>query len=386
MAASEQTFIIGATYYPRSSGPYWWEHFDQDEVAHDFEVAAELGLPLLRLVLNWEVFQPDRDRLSTRALRNFETVLELAASARLRVIPALLAPLLGGMLWLPAWALALKGRSEQRIWASHSVTTRPVRNFFTDPVLVAAEELLIREVVGNFHDHPSIERWQLADRLSRVEPPPSPDIAVEWTARFVQAVREYDREHLLLFGLDHKDLTQYHAIDPLLLREVIDGFTLAIPTAKDEPRTPWILAALTTKLAGAPPIIQGLGVCTTPAEGTLDSGCVSPEEAAQWTDEVLRTLVERGGASGALAPALYDASEELWTVPPYDRAPWLRTSGLLLSDGSPKPLAEVWSELARRRPIVNTEPTAVPDLDLERYWQELPTSYEEWERTLGALQ
>jgi hypothetical protein len=105
--------------------------------------------------------------------------------------------------------------------------------------------------------------------------------------------------------------------------------------------------------------MQEFGLCTAPPGSP---GCsieddflgalrqqylASEEEAATYYREVLERLVE-SGAAGAYAWCYADYDPLLWDRPPFDRALRERTFGLVRSDGSPKPAAEVFRSFAGR--------------------------------------
>lgn len=377
-----ESFVFGATYYPRSSGPYWWERFRRDEVEADFETVARLGLPLVRVELTWEVFQPDRDRVSAAALRDLESVLDLALDSGLRVMLCVLAPVRGELLWLPPWALAVEGPDVRRVLSAHSVSSRAVRDPFTDSVMVAAEELLVREVIGNLHEHPAIDRWQLADSITDIAPGPSPDAACRWLAQLVSIAREYDRAHPVLCGLSTSDLRQDHGLRPHELAESVDGFTLSVTLLTDDPLAPWRTAALLSRIADKPIIVQGVRICSCdPREGALN-GCLSLAAGADAVEEALTALVERGGSGGAIAGPLYDLPPEPWVTTITGNDPSSQYTGLFAASGTQKPVADVWSRVARSQPHARSLAHAAPSLDPEQYWRELPDSYEVWNERL----
>jgi endo-1,4-beta-mannosidase len=73
----------------------------------------------------------------------------------------------------------------------------------------------------------------------------------------------------------------------------------------------------------------------------------SEEEAATYYRDVLERLVQ-SGAAGAYAWCYADYDPVLWDRPPLDRAVRERTFGLVRSDGSRKPAAEVFRAFAGR--------------------------------------
>jgi hypothetical protein len=117
------------------------------------------------------------------------------------------------------------------------------------------------------------------------------------------------------------------------------------------------VTVLTAELGAMPVMMQEFGVCTGPPgkpshwiEDTF-LGEVKPqllaseEDAATYYATVLDRLWQVG-AMGALAWDYADYAPELWNRPPLDDAPRERTFGLVRSDGSLKPAADVFRRFA----------------------------------------
>jgi hypothetical protein len=117
--------------------------------------------------------------------------------------------------------------------------------------------------------------------------------------------------------------------------------------------------ALTAALAGSGRrvLMQEFGLCTAPP-GSLGRSIeddflgaprqqylASEEEAAIYYREVLERLLATG-AAGAYAWCYADYDRSLWDRPPLDHAIRERTFGLVRSDGSTKPAAEVFRAFA----------------------------------------
>jgi hypothetical protein len=142
-------------------------------------------------------------------------------------------------------------------------------------------------------------------------------------------------------------------------------------------------------------LMQEFGLCTAPPRSPGRSieddflgaprqqYLASEEEAATYYREVLERLVE-SGAAGAYAWCYADYDPLLWDRPPLDRAIRERTFGLVRSDGSLKPAAEVFKSFAGRScaavPVAPGMLRALhgPDeyyMDPVRYFAELYSRY-----------
>jgi endo-1,4-beta-mannosidase len=80
-----EPFILGVNYWPRRKAMYWWQDFDVDEVKQEFSVLKSIGLAVVRFFLLWDDFQPDPTTVDPQALRNLESVAEVADELDLRL-------------------------------------------------------------------------------------------------------------------------------------------------------------------------------------------------------------------------------------------------------------------------------------------------------------
>jgi hypothetical protein len=139
------------------------------------------------------------------------------------------------------------------------------------------------------------------------------------------------------------------------------------------------LHALVAGLAERRTIVVGLGMPSTlkgETSGWTDDTLyghtytlylATIEEQATCVDTTIDRLY-REGAAGVWLPAYADHPEELWRLPPLDRARRYRTMGLVDATGQEKPAAMALRDIARRlRSATDTRPQP-PALDAERYW------------------
>src|SRR5205814_10134251 len=110
----QSIFQSRVAYWPSRTGIFWWEDFRREEVARDFDLAAELGLTCLVISLVWQDFQPEVGRISLPAMRSLERVLDLAADRAICLVPTLFPLRLLSVVSVPEWTLELQGEPGKR--------------------------------------------------------------------------------------------------------------------------------------------------------------------------------------------------------------------------------------------------------------------------------
>ena len=98
-------FTLGVNYWPRRKAMYWWNNFDEAEVADEFAVIRELGLKVVRLFLLWDDFQPDSTTVSQQAVDNLVKVADTAANHGLGLDVTFFTGHMSGPNWSPRWLL-----------------------------------------------------------------------------------------------------------------------------------------------------------------------------------------------------------------------------------------------------------------------------------------
>ncbi|HZS95046.1 MAG TPA: hypothetical protein VFA78_09630 [Chloroflexota bacterium] len=354
---------------PARTGLYWWESFSADEVRRDWERAAQFGIAHFLIHLTWRDFQPDRQRLSVRALHDFETALRIADDQCARVMPVLFAAVVDGLNCLPSWARAVApgARADQ----THDLITRPAMR--------DAEDLLMREIVGEFGRHPAVGGWVVGDRLAEAVTAATMGAQAEWLGEMAEAATRLGEDQPLLNGVSARALVhasvpmdQFHALGIQALVHADWS-----PTWAQEPER-WVrvLTGVAGRLSRSP-VIASVGRCTD------GPGCTTPAGAADDAERSLEAIDVFGGG-GSFAADLFDYVEDLRRLPPYVGDQGLRSRGLFSPDGSPKDAARIWADWCRDRHSIRNVPPSFPDVDPDE-WRRRPEPlmrevYEELER------
>jgi endo-1,4-beta-mannosidase len=368
-----QPFPVGVNYWPRRKAMYWWQDFERDEVAEEFDVIAGLGLRLVRLFLLWEDFQPRPEVVSSEALGHLETVCDLAFERGLGLDVTFFTGHMSGPNWAPSWLL---GGDEpvsggRQVVSGSDLDAGPYRNPYVDPVALDAAELQVREVVGRLAGHAGVWCWNLGNEPDNFALPPSDEAGAAWARRLFAVVAELDPQRHRTVGLHTPSLsTRNH----LRADQVFEGADFAVMHAYPiyanfggdplDPDVAPFATALTAALSGRPAMMEEFGACTAPpgsetvdwrwsARGSSHRQVMLGEETlARHLAEVLPRLVEVG-AAGAMVWCYADYHESLWDRPPCDYQRHERHFGLVRPDGSLKPHAEVLREFIAGSPLIS---------------------------------
>jgi endo-1,4-beta-mannosidase len=364
-ASGDGQFLLGINYWPRRQAMYWWKSFDIGEVREEFGQIAALGATLVRFFLLWEDFQPAPDSVDTRQLNNLVRVLDAAGEHGLKAVPTLLVGNMSGVMWLPGWAFERRPEQSSALQISEGrYVDREARSPFDDEGMLRAEDVLAEAAAGVTAGHPALHSWDLANEFDQVRAPRSPQSAWVWARLLTQTIQSVSGDILVTYGAHTLSLTSCGITIPALADSLdylaMHGYPMYSPVARgplDPEFTPFV-TALTGELGSMPVMMQEFGVCTAP-----------PGEASQWIDDTFLGEVKRQflageedaavyyaavldrlwqiGAMGAVAWDYADYAPKLWDRPPLDLARRERTFGLVRSDGSLKPAAQVFCRFAR---------------------------------------
>jgi endo-1,4-beta-mannosidase len=367
-----QPFPLGVNYWPRRKAMYWWQHFERDEVAEEFDLIADLGLRLVRIFLLWQDFQPTPAEVSGAALANLETVCDVASERGLGLDVTFFTGHMSGPNWAPGWLL---GGEEpvpegRRVVSGTNLDAGSYRNPYTDSLALEAAERLLRTVIGRLGGHPGVWAWNLGNEPDNFALPPSDEAGAAWCRRMFSAITELDPDRHRTVGLHTPSLTtRNHLRADQVFAEADFAVMHAYPIYANfggdalDPDVVPFATALTAALSGRPTMMEEFGACTAPpGSGTVDwrwstsrrdfeQVMLGEETLAGHLAEVLPRLVEVG-ATGAMVWCFADYHESLWDRPPCDDHRHERHFGLVRPDGSLKPHAQVLRDFAATDPRI----------------------------------
>jgi endo-1,4-beta-mannosidase len=379
-----QPFPVGVNYWPRRKAMYWWQEFERDEVAREFDDIASLGMSLVRIFLRWEDFQPTPEAISPTALDALETVCDVAAERGLGLDVTFFTGHMSGPNWAPSWLL---GGDEavpegRQVISGDQLDAGPYRNPYTDPLALDAAELQLREVIGRLRGHRGVWAWNLGNEPDNFALPPDDAAGAAWARRLFAVIRELDPERHRTVGLHSPSLTTRNGLRADQVFEDADFAVMhTYPIYANfgagalDPDTVPFATALTAALSGKPTMMEEFGACTAPPGSdtvdwqwstrrrVFDQVMLSEETLAEHLREVLPRLVEVG-ATGAMVWCYADYHESLWDRPPCDDQWHERHFGLVRPDGSRKPHAEAIREFIASRPTI-AAPSARARMELD---------------------
>lgn len=385
-----QPFVLGVNYWPRRKAMYWWSNFDAREVREEFAVIRDLGMTLVRVFLLWDDWQPSPNTVNPLALDNLGTVLDIATETGLKLEVTFFTGHMSGPNWAPGWMLLPNEPLPPRVLQLVSggrIVDCGYRNPYTDPVVLAAAEHLLRTVVGRYHEHPALAFWNLGNEPDLFAWPPNPATGRAWARRMTAVIRGLDAIHPVTCGLHADSLIndnnlRVHDVYAEVDLAVMHSYPMYMPWAREPLDVDFVpfTCALTSALCDKPTLMEEFGGCTnSPGEPSAvwewdaygqprTQFMASEEDLAGYFEAVLPRLVEVG-ATGAVLWCFADYAPELWERPPCKESIHERFFGLVRPDGSLKPHAEVIRRFATTTPTVKPATRKVHlDVTPEEYY------------------
>ena len=404
-------FSVGVNYWPRSSATAMWRAFDRGEIAEDFRRIAELGLDTVRFFVRWDDFAPRPDELDPVMLERLETLVSLAADARLRIMPVLFCGHQNGVNYLPAWALDRAG-PRGRFPTVCGTTESPYAsaNTYTGPLLDA--QLFFARTVGErLRAHPAIVAWDIGHAFTNVCQPsdakvvsgehstqPASEYEVaDWSRRLSATLRE---------AANAPSTAGTHSDDLLYDRNIrltslcapfgfasMQGSTVDCGFARNrlDPEVVPFLALLTAAFSFKRVLVTGFGNPTCPPAkfsaferfalpGEPPNMTIAPDDSVFAMYPCLREdenaayctgVLERLHADGRLGAYWWCWAD--YAPAPLGAAPHAGSYGIVRQDGSEKPVAAALAAFARQeRDVVKAHD--MPMIASAYYYRTLPTS------------
>jgi endo-1,4-beta-mannosidase len=376
-------FLLGINYWPRRSAMYMWQRFNLDEIGEDLAQIKALGLDVVRFFLMWEAFQPQPNAMDERALHQFDALMDRIAETGLRAMPTLFCGHMSGVNWLPAWTLEREtsvGRF--RTIANGNVVDRAIGDFYADAELLRVQVFFAQRVGERVRDHPALFAWDLGNEFSNLRVPATAHDAAEWSARLTEALLEASGAGAS-GGMHGEDLDHDRRLRPSSIARpwpfaMMHGYSVYSAFARDRLDTNVVpfLYQLQQSFSGKRVLFAELGnpECPPGLDRVDGFACLDENELALYARGAIDRLHARG-ALGAFWWCWADYDPALAKMPPFDRAPHELRFGVVRSDGTLKPVAQVLAQLAgEARQTVDTLPAPIGD-ETEHY-AGLPQSIE----------
>jgi endo-1,4-beta-mannosidase len=361
------TFELGINYWPRQRAMYMWREPDLAAVRAEMAHIADMGFDVVRVFALTEDFLPEPTRVAADKVAQLVNVVRAAKDAGLRVVPTFIVINMSGRMWWPAWMLDGGGKP---------------RDLYADPTLLNAQSLLVENCAAALAGDDAIRAFDVANEIDDAQRPRSREDGRRWALLLADTIRRAAPGKPIQIGAHLPSLTAENnmRVDDLAGiadEDVMHAYPLYYEGARgflDAELVPFS-CALTAALGGSgrPTLMQEFGLCTAspgrPGHAITDDFLGQPrsqylaseEEGAAYYGAVLERLVGTG-AAGAYAWCYADYDSRLFGRPPFDTAVRERSFGLLRSDGTEKPAADVFRQLRRQRDAGRLEQGTIPRL------------------------
>lgn len=387
---------VGVTYWPADVGPYLWHEFHPATVIRDLTAIASRRIPVVRVMLSWDVFMPSDRAPNGRRMRDLETLLNAARDVGIRVVITLFAQSLGDCVMLPAYAIDRRApRPGVRCLTDARAVDGGPRDIYADPLMIEVQVRWLDAMLAGFAHHPAIAAWDIGhDPATTIRPRRIAEMAA-WAALLAQRVHAQEEQCRLTLGQD--DVVRGRGVRLAAIAEHVDVLGLAIRPQRLNLSGERSIAdscvfvlQLAEALAGSGvPLIADIGIASggaglQPAADAPPAEAVTsaPDDARRDADRVLGQMLS-SGVAGLHCAAWSDWGERLIEAPPGDRSPWLARLGIVDSIGQSKPMADVWDELAGSERGVGAATPYPTTIDVESYYANLPDSlldlYSAWQ-------
>jgi hypothetical protein len=374
------------TYCSRDLGPYVWHQFDAERVQHDLHAIADSGLAAVRTLLPWDVFMPALSRPDANALRNLETLLAMAESAGLRVIPVLFGQTVGDCALLPPYAIDVDApRANVRVVSGGVVQPGGPRDQYTDARMLEAELRWLEGVLNAFAGNPVVAMWDLGHDPATVMRPRRIDHLRAWAAMLAATVHDAGERCALTLGL--ADITTARGVRLEAVAGSVDALGLAVDAQSLSFAVPApsagavaFVAQLALRLAGTDvPLHYHLALAREPES----SGEVAAADRRRFAGDSVDRLAA-AGCAGIHGGAWSDCSERVDDLPPFDRRTDLARCGLVDTGGTPTTFGSAWVHAIGGVGSTRTAQPWPESIDAADYYANLPHSiddlYASWRR------
>ena len=393
---ADGVFRLGVNYWPAEHAMDWLAAYDPEATRRDFARARAAGFDCLRVFVRWSDVQPAEAIIDTAVLERLVDAADAATEVGAELIVSLFVGHMSGVNWAPDWAAG--GPDGDRrfrvvVPGPRSAAGSGLRNWYSDPVIGAAQERLAVSVASALRGHPAVWMWDLGNENSNCTIPPDTGAGTAWLERISGAIRTSDPGRPITLGLHMEDLEDDRRIGPAEAARYCDVVSMhgypAYTTWADGPtddRLLPFLAILTRWLAGGAPVLfEEFGVPTGSSPERGPGHLVDEDTAAAYIGRGLDGL-RQAGCQGTLLWCFADYLPALHRCPPFDEAHHERSFGLWRADGSPKPaVAEITRRSGRLR-LPPPDELAWLDLDVGEFLadraRQLPRLYRRFCQTV----
>jgi len=315
---------FGVNYTPSHNWWFCWNDWNPDPIRRDLDAISSLGADHLRILLVWPFFQPNPKWVSPAHLERLDQLIDLMGERHLDALVTVFTGQLSGWYFLPPFNRLSDG-------------------FFTEPIMLEAQELFIRELSRTLAPHPNVIGYDMGNEINTCWST-EPTNGDAWMERMFALMNSTLPDHLHVNGVDHnpwfKDATfspKALAAQKFPVMHCYPWWTGALKYGgpMDPPSVKLLaaMAALIRSYAGSQQKPVFAGEFNTCIQALTD------QQQAEWLDKSVHAAIEEG-VSWFTYWDSHDVDRK------YDFNPLEYTLGLLTNDGKVKPAGRVFKQLA----------------------------------------
>jgi len=169
-------FVIGLNYWPRYMPIYFWSDYRGNEILKDLELIRDLGINSLRIFLLTKVFMNQDCNVKEEILDLLKDFLNKSHRYGLRIYLTLLVGHMSGM--------------------NFDITGKSIY----DEESVACIEKFVCQLASRIKDHPALEAYVLSNEVTVYEKPSSREKYKHFLKRLYNAIRKADPIHKITSG------------------------------------------------------------------------------------------------------------------------------------------------------------------------------------------
>jgi hypothetical protein len=347
------TFATGCNYWASHAGTHMWRNWSPETVSSDLKLLAAKHLNTLRVFPLWPDFQPlehlyanaesriigfgeeplpgteaGRAGVNPKMMERFRFLADEAEKNGIRLIVGLITGWMSGQLFAPP--------------------AFQERNLLTDPLAIKWQVRFVRYFVRTLKDHPAIAAWDLGNECNCLAPLKDRSEAWNWSNAIASAIRLEDPARPVISGMHslHLDPAQpWQITDQAELTDILTTHPYPLFTPQCN-REPFNTMRNTLHATAESCLYADIGgkPCLPEEVGCLGPMVCSEERAAEYLRSALFSCWAHD-LRGLLWWCAFD--QDHLTHAPYDWVALERELGVFRSDGSPKPVADVFEQFNR---------------------------------------
>jgi len=324
---------FGLNYTPSHNWWFCWNDWNPDPIRRDLDAIAALGADHLRILLIWPFFQPNPKWVSPAHLDRLNQLVTLMGERHLDALVTVFTGQLSGWFFLPSFNRLSDG-------------------FFTDRIMLDAQELFIRELSRTLAPHPNVIGFDMGNEINTCWSAET-SVGDDWMEHILSLMNYALPGRLHINGVDH---------EPWFSETTFSAKALAAQKLPVMHCYPYWTGSLKYGGPMDPPSVKLLA-----AMATLIRSYAGTQQKPVWAGEFNTCIKELSDNQQAswLEKAVHAAIEQgvswfsYWDSHDVDRRfdfnPLEYTLGLLTNEGKIKPAGRVFKQLAdtyRGKPVV----------------------------------